>query len=219
MNHAFVSVIKFVSFTLLAVSSVAYAADEKKPVVVDTAKGEAIYNNGDAARGIPACISCHGAGGASTIAQNPKLAGQHAAYIYKQLLNFRGPDRKQAIMTTYAMMLSDEEMRSIAAFMDKQPASPGAAKNKATVDLGKQIYRAGIAEKNVPACAACHGPNGAGIPAQFPRMGGQHAEYTASQLNNFRSGARKNGPMMMTIAKRLSEDEIQAVSDYIAGLR
>ena len=219
MNHAFVPVIKFVSMVLFVVSSVAYAADEKKSTVVDPAKGEAIYNNGDTARGIPACISCHGAAGASTIAQNPKLAGQHAAYIYKQLLNFRGPDRKQAIMTAYAMMLTDEEMRSIAAFVDKQPVSPGAAKNKATVDLGKQIYRAGIAEKNVPACAACHGPNGAGVPAQFPRLGGQHAEYTTAQLNNFRSGARKNGPMMMTISKRLSDDEIQAVSDYIAGLR
>lgn len=204
--------------TFFAVSSLAHAVDEKRPVAVDTVRGEAIYNNGDAARGIPACVSCHGAGGASSIAQNPKLAGQHAAYIYKQLMNFRGPDRKQAIMTTYAMMLSDEEMKSIAAFLEKQPVSPGSAKNKATVDLGKQIYRAGIAEKNVPACAACHGPNGAGIPAQFPRIGGQHAEYTASQLHNFQSGARKNGPMMTTISKRLSDDEIQAVTDYIAGL-
>ena len=205
--------------SLLAISSIAHASEEKKAALPDPAKGEALYTNGDATRGLPACVSCHGAGGASTIAQNPKLAGQHEAYLYKQLMNFKGPDRKQAVMTTYSSMLKDDEMKNIAAYLDKQPAKPGAAKNKDTVEIGKRIYRAGIAEKNVPACAACHGPNGAGIPAQFARLGGQHQEYTTAQLMNFRTGARKNSVQMTTIAKRLSDDEMSAVADYIAGLR
>ena len=221
MNRAFFSVVRSVTIVALAalsLTSLAQAAEEKKAAAPDVAKGEALYTNGDAARGIPACASCHGAAGASTIAQNPKLAGQHEAYIYKQLMNFKGPDRKQAIMTTYASMLSDDEMKNIAAYLDKQSVKPGAAKNKDTVEAGKRIYRAGIAEKNVPACAACHGPTGAGIPAQFARLGGQHQEYTSAQLMNFRSGARKNSIQMTTIAKRLSDDEMQAVADYIAGL-
>lgn len=219
MNRAFLSVAKSLSIVLLAVSSLAHATEVKKAAAADPVKGGTLYANGDAARGLPACIACHGAAGASTIAQNPKLAGQHEAYIYKQLVNFKGPDRKQAIMTTYATMMTDDEMKNIAAYLDMQAVSPGAAKNKDTVDIGKRIYRGGIAEKNVPACAACHGPNGAGIPAQFARLGGQHQEYTAAQLMNFRSGARKNSTQMTMIAKRLSDDEMQAVADYIAGLR
>ncbi|MBC7414760.1 MAG: cytochrome c4 [Herminiimonas sp.] len=218
MNRLFLAVVKTVSIVAFAISSSGHAAEGKKGTPPDPVKGEAIYTNGDAARGLPACVSCHGAAGASTIALNPKLGGQHEAYIYKQLVNFKGPDRKQAVMTTYATMLSDGDMENIAAYLDKQPAKAGAAKNKDTVDLGKRIYRAGIAEKNVPACAACHGPNGAGIPAQFARLGGQHQEYTTAQLMNFRSGARKNSIQMTTIAKRLSDDEMQAVADYVAGL-
>ncbi len=219
MNRVFLSVIKSVAISAFAISSIAHAAEEKKVALPDPVKGEALFANGDATRGLPACVSCHGAGGASTIAQNPKLAGQHEAYIYKQLVNFKGPDRKQAVMTTYSSMLNDADMKNIAAYLDKQPAKPGAAKNKDTVEIGKRIYRAGIAEKNVPACASCHGPNGAGIPAQFARLGGQHQEYTLAQLMNFRTGARKNSIQMTTIAKRLSDDEMAAVSDYIAGLR
>ena len=219
MNRVCLSVVKAAFLVAFAMSSLAHAAEEKKSVAADPAKGEAIYTNGDTARGLPACVSCHGAAGASTIAQNPKLGGQHEAYLYKQLVNFKGPDRKQALMTTYSTMLTDAEMKNIAAYLDKQPSKPGAAKNKDTIEAGKRIYRGGIAEKNVPACAACHGPNGAGIPAQFARLGGQHQEYTTAQLMNFRSGARKNSIQMTTIAKRLSDDEMQAVSDYIAGLR
>jgi cytochrome c553 len=222
MNRAFSTVVRSVAatvFAALAMSSLAHAAEEKKAVAADPAKGETIFTNGDNARGLPACVSCHGAAGASTIVQNPKLAGQHEAYVYKQLVNFKGPDRKNPIMTTYANMLTDDEMKNIAAYLDKQPPKPGAAKNKDTVEIGKRIYRAGIADKNVPACASCHGPTGAGIPAQFARLGGQHQEYTNAQLMNFRTGARKNSIQMTMIAKRLSDDEMQAVSDYIAGLR
>jgi cytochrome c553 len=147
------------------------------------------------------------------------LAGQHAAYIHKQLVNFTTPERNQAIMTTYSKMLTEDEKKNIAAYLSAQVQKPGAAKNKDTVELGKKIYRAGIAEKNVPACASCHGAAGAGIPVQYPRIGGQHQDYTAAQLTMFRSGARNNNAQMTTIAKRMSDDEIKAVADYVAGMK
>jgi cytochrome c553 len=217
MNRAFLPFAKSLFVAMLAVSSIAVAA-EQKAVKADPAKGEALYTKGDASRNIAACLSCHGAGGNSTIAQNPKLSAQHETYTFKQLLDFRTPQRNNPIMTPIAKGLSDEDMRNIAAYLNTQAAKPGAARNKETVELGKQIYRAGIAEKNVPACAGCHSPTGAGIPAQFARLAGQHQDYTAAQLVAFRSGARSNSAQMMTIAKRMSDDEIKAVSDYIAGL-
>jgi cytochrome c553 len=110
-------------------------------------------------------------------------------------------------------------MRHVAAFYASKQAKPGAAKNKDTIRLGERIWRGGLADKGVPACAACHGPTGAGIPAQYPRLGGQHAEYTESQMLGFRSGSRANNAQMMTIASKLNDLEIKAVSDYIAGLR
>jgi cytochrome c553 len=222
MNRAFSPILKSLFVALLAVSSIAIAAEEKKFEAVkkdDPAKGEALYTTGDVARNIPACISCHGAAGNSTIVQNPKLAGQHEAYIYKQLSNFKAGDRSNPVMGPFAKTLTDDEMKNIAAYLSAQSQEPGAAKNKDTVEFGKKIYRAGIAEKNVPACAGCHGPNGAGIPVQFPRIVGQHQEYSVAQLTGFRAGTRKNSPPMATIALRLSDDEIQAVADYVAGLR
>ena len=219
MNRALLAILKSLFVATLAVSAVAQANEEKKAVKADPAKGEAIYTNGDAARNIPACVSCHGAAGNSTISQNPKLAAQHEAYLVKQLTEFKGPTRANAVMTGISKALSDDEMKNIAAYLNAQAQKPGAAKNKDTVEIGKKIYRAGIAEKNVPACAGCHSPNGAGIPAQYARIGGQHQDYTAAQLTAFRSGARKNSAQMSTIAKRLSDDEIQAVADYVAGLK
>lgn len=221
MNRVFLPIVKSLFATALAVSSVASAgaAEQKAPVKADPAKGETLFNNGDAARNIIACVSCHGAAGNSTISQNPKLSAQHAAYLHKQLIDFTGPTRNNAIMTGFAKALSDDDMKNIAAYLSAQPPSPGAAKDKATVEIGKKIYRAGIAEKNVPACAGCHSPNGAGIPAQFPRLAGQHQDYTVAQLTNFRAGTRSNGVQMSTIARRMSDDEIKAVADYVAGLK
>jgi cytochrome c553 len=226
MNRAFSPFVKSLFVALLAVSAAASASEEKKPahaeaavVKVDAAKGATLYAEGDAARGLPACVSCHGAAGNSTIAANPKLAGLNSAYVYKQLKDFTAPERNQPVMTTYAKMLSDAEMKDISAYLGAQVSKPGAAKNKDTVELGKRIYRGGIAEKSVPACASCHGASGAGIPIQYPRLGGQHQDYTAAQLTSFRGGARKNSVQMATIAKRLSDDEIKAVSDYVAGLK
>ncbi|MET0962801.1 MAG: c-type cytochrome [Noviherbaspirillum sp.] len=219
MNRAFLPFAKSLFVALLAVSSLAGAADTAKVVKADPAKGETIYTNGDAARNIPACVSCHGAAGNSSIVQNPKLSAQHEAYTYKQLANFRTPERSNPIMSPIAKALSEEEMHNISVWLDKQAAKPGAAKNKATIDLGKKIYRGGIAEKNVPACASCHGANGSGIPAQFARLAGQHQEYTNAQLMAFRAGTRKNSAQMTTIAMRLSDAEMAAVSDYIAGMK
>lgn len=219
MNRVFVAVLKSLCVAAVAMSSLVHAEEAKKPVKADLAKGEALFANGDATRNVVACVACHGAAGNSAIVQNPKLAGQHEAYIYKQLTNFKGPDRNNAVMTNIAKALTDDDMKNISAYLDAQSVKPGAAKNKNSVELGKKIYRGGIAEKNVPACAACHGPNGAGMPDQFPRLGAQHQEYTLAQLTNFRTGTRKNSIQMTTIAKRLSDDEMQAVSDYVAGLK
>ncbi|KAF1047364.1 MAG: Cytochrome c4 [Herbaspirillum frisingense] len=220
MNRAFSPLLKTVFVALLAVSCAAHAAEEKKAVVkADPAKGEALYTNGDNARNIVACVSCHGAAGNSTITQNPRLAGQHEAYIAKQLMNFCTPERNNPVMSPLAKALSDEDIKNVAAYLSAQAPKPGAAKNKETIDLGKHIWRGGIAAKNVPACAGCHSPNGAGIPAQYPRLAGQHQDYTVAQLTNFRGGARSNSPQMTAIAERLSDKEIKAVADYIAGLK
>lgn len=219
MNRAFSPFVKSLFVAVLAMSSAAYAAEEQKVLKADPAKGEALYTNGDAGRGIAACASCHGAAGNSTIVQNPKLAAQHETYLYKQLVEFKTPARANPIMTPIAKALTDDEMKHLAAYLNLQAQKPGAAKNKETIQLGRKIYLGGIAEKNVPACAACHSPNGVGIPGQFARVAGQHQEYTAEQLVKFRSGERNNSAQMTAIASRLSDSEIKAVADYIAGLR
>jgi cytochrome c553 len=165
------------------------------------------------------CAACHGADGNSGIPANPTLAQQHPEYLVKQLQEFKSGKRASPIMQGMAGMLSDADMKNIAYWAGSQKAKPGAAKDKNLVVLGEKIYRGGIADKQVAACAGCHSPNGAGIPAQYPRLSGQHADYTESQLKVFRDGARANSPQMMQIASRLSDKEVKAVSDYIAGLR
>lgn len=171
------------------------------------------------------CAGCHAADGNSPSPANPKLAAQHAAYLAKQLHNFKPqadgkpPERNNAIMQGFAVALSDQQIRDVSAYFATQKLKPAAAKNKELVELGQKIYRGGITDKGVPACAGCHSPNGAGIPDQYPRLQGQYAEYTESQLVAFRSGVRANSTQMMTISARMSDKEIKAVSDYIAGLR
>lgn len=219
MNRALSSFVKFVSIALLASSAVAFADEHKAAPAADPAKGAELYNAGDAARGVMACVACHGANGNSGIPQNPKLAGQHEAYLKKQLHDFQGPNRNNAVMTTIAKALSEDDINNLTAYLSTQKPAPGAAKSKETVEWGKKIYRAGIAEKNVPACAGCHSPNGAGIPAQYPRVAGQHQDYAVAQLTNFRTGARTNSAQMTAVGKRLSDDEMKAVADYIAGLK
>ena len=214
------SFLKSLLVATLAFSALAYANEEKTDVAkADPVKGEALYTNGDAARNIVACVSCHGTAGNSTISQNPKLAGQHAAYLAKQLHNFTETTRNNAVMTTMAKALSPEDIKNVTAYLSTQAPKQDAAKNKDLVEAGKKIYRAGIGGINVPACAGCHGPNGSGIPALFPRLAGQHQDYTVAQLNNFRSGARTNSPEMTAIAHRMTDDEIKAVADFVAGLK
>ena len=165
------------------------------------------------------CAACHGADGNSGTPANPKLAQQHPEYLVKQLQEFKNGKRPSPVMQGFAAQLSDSDMKNIAYWAGSQKAKAGFAKDKELVALGERIYRGGIGERQVAACAGCHSPNGAGVPSQYPRLSGQHADYTSAQLVGFRDGARKNSTQMTQIAARLSDREIRAVADYIAGLR
>ena len=199
-------------------SSIA-AGPATKPAKPDAAIGEKLYTNGDPQRGVIGCASCHGAEGKSAAGAWPKLAAQHSAYTIKQLKNYKDGTRANAIMAGMSAALTEQDMANIAAYLSKQTVSLGVAQNKETIGLGKQIYAGGIAEKGIPACAACHSPNGAGIPAQYPLLSGQWADYSMAQLGYFRDGTRKNNAAMTAIAAKLSDVEMKAVSDYMAGLR
>jgi cytochrome c553 len=167
------------------------------------------------------CFSCHGVNGNSVNPIWPKLAGQHAGYIAKQLADFKaGKDRNDALMMSQVMSLSPQDMADLAAFFAKQKASPGSA-DEAMLAKGEQIYRGGNKATGVSACIACHGPTGAGNPAaKYPMLSGQHAAYTIKSLKDFRSVTRKNDPgkMMQDIAARMTDAEIEAVSSYMQGL-
>jgi cytochrome c553 len=165
------------------------------------------------------CSACHGLDGNSVITANPKLAAQHPEYLVKQLTEFKSGKRANAVMSGMAAGLSDDDMKGLAAYFSGQTLKLGAAKSNGKGSLGEKIYRGGIAATNVPACAACHGPTGAGLPKQFPRLGGQHADYIVAQLRTFRTGERANAPMMMTIATKMTDAEMAAVADYVQGLR
>lgn len=165
------------------------------------------------------CAACHGTDGNSAITLNPKLAGQHPDYIVKQLTEFKSGKRANAVMSGMAAGLSEEDMRNLGAYFAGQKLTLGSAKSNGKGSLGEKIYRNGIAATGVPACASCHGPAGAGLPKQFPRLHGQHADYTLAQLRTFRTGERANAPMMMVISTKMTDAEMEAVSDYIQGLR
>ena len=196
----------------LFLSATAFANEAAAPAAKpDLVKGAAISAQ--------VCAACHTADGSRGSPANPILQGQHAEYLVKQLTEFKAGKRVNPIMAGMAGMLSDDDMKNVAAFYASKQAKPGFAKNKDSVVLGEKIYRGGIAAKQVPACAGCHSPTGAGIPAQYPRLGGQHADYAEAQLVGFRSGARANSAQMSSIAARMSDLEIKAVADYVAGLR
>jgi cytochrome c553 len=172
------------------------------------------------------CAACHGADGNGVAPTNPKIAGQFAEYLHKQLVDYKPQAGKKAarenpIMSPMVANLSEDDMKSLAAYYSGQKLNPAVATDKDLAALGQKIWRGGIAASKVPACAGCHGPAGAGIPAQYPRLGGQYSEYLAAQLKAFKEGARANDPngMMRGIAARLTEREIQAVAQYAAGLR
>ena len=193
-----------------AVPPAKVTAEPVKAVKPDLAKGEASF---------AVCAACHAADGNSVIPTQPKLAQQHPAYLVKQLQEFKAGKRANPIMTGMANTLTDADMQNIAYWVSAKPAKPGFAKDKDLVLLGERIYRGGIADRQVPACSGCHSPNGAGIPAQYPRVSGQHAEYVGVQLTGFRDGTRTNSLQMTQVAAKLNDREIKAVADYIAGLR
>ncbi|MCC7152467.1 MAG: c-type cytochrome [Rubrivivax sp.] len=188
----------------------AHAAEAQAGAKPDPAKLDALT---------PICQACHTSDGTRGLSANPILQGQHPEYILKQLTEFKAGKRVNAIMQGMVAALSPEDMQLLAGFYGGKKPVQGTAQNKDTVLLGEKIFRGGILERSVPACAGCHSPNGAGIPAQYPRVSGQHAEYTTAQLLAFRSGERGNSAQMETIAGRMSDKEIKAVADYMAGLR
>jgi cytochrome c553 len=147
------------------------------------------------------------------------LSQQHPQYLVKQLQEYKSGKRANAVMSGFASTLSDDDMKNIAFWLASQKAKTGFSTDKELVALGERIYRGGIADRQVPACAGCHSPNGAGIPSQYPRLGGQHADYSVAQLVAFRDGVRKNNLVMSQVAAKMNDREIKAVSDYVAGLR
>ncbi|QTD44786.1 c-type cytochrome [Ottowia testudinis] len=199
------------SLTALLLSASAFAAGAPAAPKVDLAKGAASYAT--------VCVACHAADGNSTVPLQPTLAQQHPEYTLKQLLEFKSGARKDPIMQGFAAGLSEDDARNIAFWLASQKAKPGFAKEKALVMTGERIFRGGIPDRQIPACAGCHSPNGAGIPAQYPRLSGQHADYTVKQMVAFRDGTRTNNAVMQGVAAKMNDREIKAVSDYIAGLR
>lgn len=197
-----------VAAAVAAPVATAFAAGPAKP---DLVKGKESF--------AAVCAACHGEDGNSTIAANPSLAQQFPPYLLKQLQEFKSGKRESAIMKPFADGLSDEDMVNISAWLGTQKATTNFATQKDLVTMGERIWRGGIAERQIAACAACHSPDGSGIPAQYPRLGGQHAEYTVGQLVAFRDGVRTNSQQMRDVAAKLNDREIRAVADYIAGLR
>lgn len=202
---------------LLAATFQANAADQA-PAKADPAKAQPLAES--------ICVGCHGADGNSPAAPNPNLAGQGAAYITKQLMNFKAPEgkpalRDNAIMAGMVAALTDEDMKNLGAYFAQQKLKHAPVRDEKLLAEGKKLWRQGDFAKGVPACGGCHGPNGAGVPAQYPQLAGQYPDYTEDQLKKFRASERGNDPekMMRMIAAKLSDDQIKAVSEYAASLR
>ncbi|MEO6896805.1 MAG: c-type cytochrome [Caldimonas sp.] len=195
----------------MALTGVASRGAEPVAAAVDPAKGAAISNN--------VCVACHTNDGSRGVAANPILQGQVPEYLVKQLAEFKSGQRENAIMRGMASALSEADMKNVAAFYASKHAKPGFAKNRDLAAMGEKIYRGGIADRRVPACAGCHGPSGAGIPAQYPRLAGQHADYVEAQLVAFRGGVRHNNAVMSGVSAELNDREIKALADYVTGLR
>jgi cytochrome c553 len=217
MIHRFIALSLAFAFAATAQAADKPASAETASPKVDAAKGQQVAAQ--------ICAACHNPDGNSTVAANPKLAGQHADYLYKQLKNFKADggkpaERNNPIMGGMVAALTDQDMKNVAAWYASQTQKGEQAKVQA-IESAQKLYRAGDAARGLPACAACHGPAGAGIPAQYPRIGGQFADYTEAQLKAFRTGERANDPnkMMRAVAAKMSDVEIKAIADYVAGLR
>ena len=196
------------AFAALVVASTALAQDKSQSIAAQV------------------CAACHAADGNSVAAANPKIAGQITEYLQKQLRDFKAqdgkkPSRESAIMNGMVANLSDQDMQGLAAFYAGQAQKPAAAADKDLAGLGQKLWRGGDSQHGIPACAGCHGPAGAGIPAQFPRLSGQFSEYIAAQLTAFREGKRTNdlNGVMRGVAAHMNDGQIRAVAEYAAGLR
>ena len=195
----------------LTMAAGALANPTPAPVPADPAKGKLIAEQ--------ICAACHGVDGNSVAAANPVLAGQHPDYIVKQLTEFKSGKRNNAIMLGMASSLSGQDMKNVAAWFGTQKPKAREAQDPKTMEAGRAIYRTGIASAKVPACMACHGPAGNGMPSQYPRVGSQFGSYIEAQMLAFKKGERANNPIMTDIAKRMSDNDIKTVSNYISGLR
>jgi cytochrome c553 len=191
-------------------ATAAYAAAPAPAAKSDTERGKQLAAT--------ACAACHGADGNSPTAVNPILAGQHADYIAAQLAAFKSGTRANAIMAGMSAALTPDDMKNVGAWFAQQTPKPSVARDKALAFRGQQIWRGGIKNSNVPACAGCHGAAGAGIPSQYPRLAGQYAELTLAWLKAYAGGGRVH-PVMSGVAGRMSEGEMKAVAEFIAGLR
>lgn len=203
-------------FTLLALALAAGAVMAAPKA--DVARGKEIATN--------VCASCHAADGNSGIAMYPKLSAQHAYYLFVQTKDIKDGKRTTGAAAAMAPMvaaLSEQDMRDVAAFYATQFPKPGETNPKDNPELGAKIFRGGLADKKIPACMSCHGPSGAGIPGggteivAYPRLGGQHKDYIVGQMKAYQSGQRTNA-IMADIAKRMSEEELNAVANFIQGL-
>lgn len=198
----------FAGLIALVYASIAPAAEtQAKP---DLERGKQIAGT--------VCVACHGADGNSTQPVNPILASQNAGYIAAQLAAFKSGARTSPIMQGMAASLSPEDIRNVAAWFESQKQSPSIARDKALALRGQQLWRAGIKNLGVPACAGCHGAAGHGIPVQYPRLAGQYSDLIFGWLRAYSTGARSH-PVMSVIASRLSENDMKAVAEYAAGLR
>ena len=193
-------------------------AAAQAPAKPDVAKGQQIAKT--------VCVACHAEDGNSPAAPNPKIAGQFPEYLHKQLKNFKPAagkkaERENPVMAGMVANLSDDDMRNLAAYYASQKLRPEGAKDKDLAAKGQKLYRGGNIATGVAACAGCHGPTGAGIPGQYPRISGQFASYLESQLLAFKTGTRANDAngMMRGVAARMTEAEIKAVAEYASGLR
>ncbi|WP_269531425.1 cytochrome c [Chitinimonas sp. BJYL2] len=195
-----------------SIATFAMATNAPAPAAkADPAKGKAVVEK--------VCAACHGLDGNSAAGANPTLAGQHPEYLYAQLVAFKKGERKNAIMMGQVATMSDEDMKNVSAYFGTQKIKPRGATDKALIAAGKKIYQGGNRETGLPACMACHGPNGSGMPIQYPRLGSQHASYVVASLQAYKAGTDRKNAVMGPIAAKMTDADLKAVSEYIAGLR
>jgi len=207
------------SFVALALFPLPPATAAEGAAKVDLARAKQIADS--------VCAACHGADGNSVAPVNPNLAGQGAEYITRQLQHFKSGVRANPTMAAMVGSLTPDEMVALGVYFSQQKPKGGTAKDPALVKTGQSLFRGGVAATGLPACASCHSPNGAGIPRNYPRLAGQHADYAYAQLKAFKSGDRgadkdgkdAQGKIMAAIAQKMDEAQMKAVTDYTAGLR